>query len=151
MKNKIIKKLFVCLIFLIITLIFNGCSITPNEIIPYLVSGDFVMEADSEDYSVCGLDLLLVNQSEKDISEFSIVFFLFDKDGEPAGECSNRISFDIERFVDAGGALKKTISLDKYMNNIPEELLFVDYLYVSKIIYADGSVWEDPFGLVALK
>ena len=42
------------------------------------------------------------------------------------------------------------ISFDS-MNQFPEEALYVDYLYVSRIEYEDGSLWEDPFGLTAFK
>ena len=140
-----------CLGILSIVFLLIGCSITPVETVPYLISGDFEMETDSEDYSVCGIDLLLLNQSAKDINEFSIVFYLFDKDGEPAKECSNRISFDIEKTIDAGDSFKQCLSLDKYMYMLPEDLLFVDYLYVSRIVYSDGSVWEDPYGLFVFR
>ena len=131
--------------------VLSSCSIMPLESVPYLISGDFVMESDSDDYSVCGIDLMFLNQSEKTVSELSVVFYLFDMDGEPARECSNRIAFDIERTIDAGDSLKRCLSLDKYMYILPEEYLQVDYLYVSRIVYSDGSVWEDPYGLVAFK
>lgn len=131
--------------------VLSSCSITPLESVPYLISGDFVMEADSDDYSVCGIDLMFLNQSEKMVQEISVVFFLFDMDGEPARECSNRIAFDIEKTIDAGDSLRSCLSLDKYMYILPEEYLQVDYLYVSRIVYDDGSVWEDPYGLVAFK
>lgn len=144
------KNLFLTL-GLLFAGVFSACSITPVETLPYLIAGDFVMESDSDDYSVCGLDLQFINQTEKEVSEFSIVFFLFDRDGEPASECSGRIAFDVEKVVDAGDSIKKCISLDKYMYTIPEESLLVDYLYVSRIVYADGSVWNDPYGLMAFK
>ena len=34
---------------------------------------------------------------------------------------------------------------------VTQDPLLVDYLYVSKIEYEDGSRWEDPYGLVAFK
>ena len=109
------------------------------------------MEADSENYSVCGLNFQFYNQSVKQVKEISVAFFLFDKDGEPARECSNRINLEIESRIEAGDSLKKCISLDRFMNQFPEEALYVDYLYVSRIEYEDGSFWEDPFGLTAFK
>jgi len=146
-----IKRLCFITSLLFLLPVFQGCSFTPSNNVPYMVSGDFVMEEASEDYSVCGIDLTIFNQSEKNISNFSIVFFLFDKDGEPARECSNRIAFDIQKIISSGESFNKCISLDKYMITFPEEELFVDYLYVSQIVYEDGSTWEDPYGLVAFK
>ncbi len=142
-------------VFILFTLLsvfaFSACSFMPLNSVPYMVDGDFVMEEASEEYSVCGIDLIFFNQSDKCVKNFSIVFFLFDKDGEPARECSNRISFDIEKTVEARDSFSKCLSLDKYMNFFPEELLWVDYLYVSRIDYEDGTFWEDPYGLVAFK
>ena len=146
-----IKKYLFILSGLLFCLCFNGCSFMPVTPVPYMVAGDFVMEEASDEYSVCGIDLLFFNQSDKAVREFSIVFFLFDKDGEPARECSNRISFDIEKNVDARDSFSKCLSLDKYMNSFPDEPLWVDYLYVSRIDYEDGTFWEDPYGLVAFK
>ena len=37
------------------------------------------------------------------------------------------------------------------MNSVPEDYLIIDYLYLSKIEYEDGTVWEDPYGLIAFK
>ena len=79
----------------------------------------------------------------------NIVFFLFDKDGEPASECRSKLSFEAEKAIASGEQASFCISLDSYMNTIPSEALVVDYLYLAKITYDDGSVWEDPLGLMA--
>lgn len=144
------KKLFL-IVFGFLLVLLSGCKNFSIESVPYLISGEFVMESDSENYSVCGLDFQFYNQSVKDVKEISVVFFLFDKDGEPAHECSNRIALDIEAKIEAGVSFKKCLSLDHFMNQFPEELLYVDYLYVSRIEYEDGTFWEDPFGLTAFK
>ncbi len=144
------KNIFILFLFSFV-LIFFGCKNFSIESLPYLVAGEFVMEEDSENYSVCGLDFQFYNQSVKEVKEISVVFFLFDKDGEPAYECSNRITIEIETRIEAGDSFKKCLSLDRFMNQFPEEKLYVDYLYVSRIEYDDGSLWEDPFGLTAFK
>ena len=83
------------------------------------------------------------------IKEFELVFFLFDSDGEPAYECPGRISFSIEKEIDPDEVFNICLSLDSYMIFVPQSLLEIDYLYVSKIVYANGSVWEAPFGFSA--
>ncbi len=148
-KNFLTLSLFCFVIFC--TTAFSACKNFSIESLPYLAAGEFVMEADSENYSVCGLNFQFYNQSVKQVKEISVAFFLFDKDGEPARECSNRINLEIESRIEAGDSLKKCISLDRFMNQFPEETLYVDYLYVSRIEYEDGSLWEDPFGLTAFK
>lgn len=129
----------------------TGCKTYSLEKIPYVMTGDFVMEESSADYSICGVDFFLLNKSEKEIKNLTIVFFLFDKDGEPAFECRSKISAQIEKDISAGEDCSFCMSLDNFMNSIPSEYLIVDYLYLSKIEYQDGSVWEDPYGLVAFR
>ena len=144
MKNNFVKG-FIC--FFILTLF--GCSAFSIEKPPYSVSADFVMEEDSPVYKICGVDLSFYNFSKEMVKEFEVSFFLFDSDGEPAFECPSRLSFSIEKEIDADESFSISLSLDSYMIFIPQSLLEIDYLYVSKIIYADGSVWEDPFGFSA--
>lgn len=140
-------KILITILFFILT----GCKTYSIDSVPYVVSGDFVMEENSADYSICGVDFLLLNKSEKEIKKINIVFFLFDKDGEPAFECRNKISAEIEICISGGETGLFCMSLDSFMNSIPEYLLQVDYLYLSKIEYEDGSIWEDPYGLIAFK
>ncbi len=141
------SRLFMVFVFLI----FAGCKTWSFDTVPYVISGDFVMEENALDYSICGIDIYLVNKSEKEIKNISIVFFLFDKDGEPAYECRSKIAVEVDKDIAAQESSTFCISLDKFMNAIPQDLLLVDYLYVSKIEYEDGSRWEDPYGLVAFK
>ena len=130
-------------------LLFTACKLFDLESVPYIISGDFVMEENSSDYEICGVDFFLINKTEKEIKKIKLVFFLFDQDGEPAYECQSRISLDID--ISVMGKEKKSfcLCLDNFLNSIPENYLFVDYLYLAEIEYEDGSVWEDPFGLIA--
>lgn len=128
-----------------------GCKAYSQESVPYVISGDFVMEDGSQDYSICGVDFFLLNKSEKEINRLNIVFYLFDKDGEPALECRSKISVEMEKCISGGDECSFCLSLDKYMNCVPSELLMVDYLYIARIEYEDGSVWEDLYGLAAFR
>ncbi len=152
MKNKIVnKKLIYNLLIILFILFAGGCKCYAQDSAPYLLNGEFVMEEDVDEYSICGIKIFLLNKSEKNICKANLAFFLFDKDGEPALECRNKLEFCVEENLSASESCDFCIALDKYMNSIPTENLFVDYLYLSKIEYEDGSVWEDPFGLLAFK
>lgn len=126
-----------------------GCSAYSVETTPYTISADFVMEEDSDAYQICGAEVTFFNWSEKEVTEFEVNFYLFDSDGEPAREYWNLVTFDIVKTLQAGETCSLTLSLDTYMTSVPQELLSIDYLFVSKIIYSDGSVWEDPYGMAA--
>ena len=143
-KNKVLRLLS----FFIIS-IFTSCSMFSVERTPYTVSAYFVMEEKSSDYEICGVELEFYNWSQKEVKEFEIIFYLFDSDGEPAQECGNQLAFNIEKKIKPEETFRYCLKLDKYMTSIPEYMLNVDYLYVRKICYSDGSVWEDPFGMAA--
>lgn len=149
-KNRIQIKLKILFFILFFTQMFS-CKSYSQDFIPYVLDGEFVMEDGAAEYSICGAEFFLLNKSNSEIKKINIIFYLFDKDGEPASGCKNKISLDIEQVVGSGEESSFCISLDKYMNSIPEEKLLLDYLYLAKIEYEDGNVWEDPFGLVAFK
>lgn len=138
-------------IFVFSVWLMTGCQVFSQDSLPYVMSGEFVMEEGASDYSICGVDFFLLNKSEKEIKTIDLVFFLFDKDGEPASECQNKISVEIEKSISGGEDSTFCMSLDKYMNSIPAEPLQIDYLYLARIEYEDGSLWEDPYGLHAFK
>ncbi len=145
-------KKWIRIVFLVFAFFVSGCEAYSKDLydsIPYVADAEFVMEEGAADYSICGVNLFVMNKSEKNISSMNIVFFLFDKDGEPASECRSKLSFEAEKTIAPGEQASFCISLDSYMNTIPSEALVVDYLYLAKITYDDGSIWEDPLGLMA--
>ena len=46
--------------------------------------------------------------------------------------------------------MRTEFSLDDYISEMPDEAYQIDFLYVSKIEYDDGGVWEDPYGVHAM-
>ena len=144
MKTKFLKILCCFMV-----LAFFGCSAFSLERSPYTINADFVMDEESSVYKICGVELSFSNLATEIVKEFEVVFFLFDSDGEPAYECPNRLSFSIEREIGPDEDFSVCLSLDSYMTFVPQSLLEIDYLYVSRITYADGSIWVDPYGFSA--
>lgn len=133
-------------IFCACVILFSGCSSYAKDIIPYLIDASVNMDA-SSDYEIAGLDFSFFNRSEKTVSEFTLVFYLFDEDGEPASLCRSNIVLSVSCEIPPGERLEKLLSLDTFFSAVPEQEYFTDYVYVSKIKYEDGSTWKDPFGL----
>lgn len=133
------------IIFFFFEFCFFSCSLTAKENAPYFINGEFIIE-ESTEYEIAGLDLYLLNKSEKQISAFTVVFYLFDEDGNPPQGAKNSIVIKVNTEIDSNDYLQNVINLDKYMYEIPEQPYFVDYLYLSEIIYSDGTKWKDPFG-----
>ena len=143
------KTKFLKILCCFIVLAFFGCSAFSLERSPYTINADFVMEEESSVYKICGVELSFSNLATETVKEFEVVFFLFDSDGEPAYECPNRLAFSIEREIGSDEDFSVCLSLDSYMTFVPQSLLEFDYLYVSRITYADGSIWVDPYGFSA--
>lgn len=137
------------LLFFVFCLNFSSCSLFAGESCPYLVNGEVRITTDADEFELAGFDLYFLNKSEKRIESFTIVFYLFDEDGEPVSNGRCNFVLSIKKTVDAGDSMETCISLDSYLQEIPEYSYEVDYLYVSKINYEDGSVWDDPLGLYA--
>ena len=135
----------VCLLLNLFLIFFTSCNLFANEKIPYGIEGNILTE-DSEIYEYMGLELKVQNKSDVKIKGITIVFFLFDEDGEPTSNIKNNIVLNIGCDVPANGTLEDCISLDKYVYVFEDMLYSIDYLYISKIFYADGTTWSDPFG-----
>ena len=143
------KTKFLKILCCFIVLAFFGCSAFSLERSPYTINADFVMDEESSVYKICGVELSFSNLAAETVKEFEVVFFLFDSDGEPAYECPNRLAFSIEREIGSNEDFSVCLSLDSYMTFVPQSLLEIDYLYVSRITYTDGSIWVDPYGFSA--
>ena len=135
------------LLILFICMTFFSCKAFTAEKIPYLIESSLVME-DSSDYEIAGLKLSFLNRSDKKVSEFTIVFYLFDEDGEPASFCRSNVVLTVKNEIDAGQKLEACLNLDSFFFYEPEVNYFADYVYISRIVYEDGTSWNDPFGLM---
>lgn len=112
------------------------------EIVPYEIRGEIDYEVSnvSFDYEFC-------NKTEKQISSFTIVFYLFDEDGNPPESLRNNIVARETVEVAAYTSVSEKIGLERYFDIVPDEQYTVDFLYVSKIEFTDNTVWSDPFGM----
>lgn len=135
----------VCLLLILILHFFTSCSLFAIEKIPYGIEGNIITD-ESEIYDYMGLELKVQNKSELKIKGITIVFFLFDEDGEPTSNIRNNIVLNISCDIPANETLEDCISLDNYVYVFEDMVYSIDYLYISKIYYSDGSIWQDPFG-----
>ena len=84
-----------------------------------------------------------LNQSEKTIKAFTLVFNVCDED----------IVYECREAVAPFSSIQFSFSLNNYFQNqeLPVFKAEPEYLYVSRIIYEDESLWMDPFGFEALQ
>jgi len=140
------KKLFVCFCMIFM---FSSCSQLFTSV-PYIISGEMKLNEEKEN-EFCVFDFQFKNCGDKDIYAFTVSFFLFDEEGNPVINGNPKITGIIREDVPAGEILESSYSLDNFLNFIPETPYKVEYLYVKKIVYTDGTEWTDPVGLKAMK
>lgn len=133
-KAKLILNSFLC--FFVVTNLLNAKA-------PYSIVGEMEINHKTEE---AFLEYTFCNDSKKVVKDFTIVFYVFDSDGDVPLKNKNNIVVRIQMEVGAKEELSDKIKLNEYLSYIPEELFFVDYLYVSSINYIEGTLWNDPFG-----
>ena len=133
-KAKLILNSFLC--FFVVTNLLNAKA-------PYSIVGEMEINQKTEE---AFLEYTFCNDSKKVVKDFTIVFYVFDSDGDVPLKNKNNIVVRILTEVGAKEELSDKIKLNEYLSYIPEEPFFVDYLYVSSINYIEGTLWNDPFG-----
>ncbi len=112
---------------------------------PYAVSGEMRLGS-SVGYTTAGFDFLFCNRAEKNVTGFTVVFALFDSDGDPPFFGADYMTQTFRCILSPQENAEFAVSLDSYLDDVPDEPYLTDYLYAARIEYEDGSVWEDPFG-----
>ena len=133
-KAKLILNSFLC--FFVVTNLLNAKA-------PYSIVGEMEINQKTEE---AFLEYTFCNDSKKVVKDFTIVFYVFDSDGDVPLKNKNNIVVRIQTEVGAKEEWYDKIKLNEYLSYIPEEPFFVDYLYVSSINYIEGTLWNDPFG-----
>lgn len=140
-----IKEICKCILF-ILGFGFFSCNLLGENKTPYIIDGKMVLE-DSSKYEIAGFDFFFMNQNEKSVKNFTVVFYMFDEDGNPIGTGRNNVVLKVTADVEGGESITGCICLDPYLNEIPSDPYEIEYLYISQITYDDNSKWTDPFGL----
>ena len=126
-----------------------GINAFEKKSVPYALSAKMVTDASSV-YEVAGIDFSFLNRGAKAVKSFTMVFFMYDEDGNPPGIGNNGVKLEVVVDVAAGECEEDLISLDRFLYEIPDSPYQLDYLYVSRILYEDGSEWSDPYGMYSI-
>ena len=156
MKIKSKRKMILTGLLLFYFSIITPCFAAPTGFEaapPYAITGELTFDY-SPVYEICGINGSFCNNSEHPVSSFTIVFYVFDSDGNSPVKGRNNIVIKIQEEVPAFCDYDFCLALDKYLavsqeyeENPDSPLYEIEYLYVSRIEYEDGSEWSDSFGL----
>jgi hypothetical protein len=146
------KKLL-CLVSVCSFLALASCELTADSAPPYVISRPVSYCGEKTGYySFAGIEFTFLNTGGKTVSDVSVSCMVFDPEtsGNPFIG-SNIITASFNGSIPAGEKTGLIISLDRYLYAAPEKPYLVDFFYVSRIGYTDGSVWEDRNGVYYTK
>ncbi|MDR0909112.1 MAG: hypothetical protein LBM77_05040 [Spirochaetaceae bacterium] len=140
------KSILYSIVIVLFVLSFSACPM--NETPPYVVSVPQCLVGSKESYyQFAGIEFEFLNASDKTISAIHISCRVYDAETERNPFIgSNQINVSFDENIEAGVKKKLIITLDPYIYNAPEEPYLIDFFYIAKIEYADGSKWEDAYG-----
>ncbi len=134
------------LLFPIFVVSLAGCM--HMDAVPYAITEPECKIGKVENaHDFVGIHFTFFNNTEKKVNNFKFSFIVFDSSGEYSPLPGNNvISARYMQVIDSNAANDIIFSLDSYVHQIPTEPFIVDFFYISKIEYDDGSVWTDPYG-----
>ncbi len=132
----------------IVALILGMTSCMHMENVPYAVTEPECMIGNRDyEHDFAGIHFVFYNNTEKIVTGFKCSFIVFDSTGELNPLIgSNILSLKYTQLINSQDKREIVFSLDPYIQQIPSEPYLVDFFYVSRIEYEDGSVWTDPYG-----
>lgn len=133
------------------TFILYSCSSLQIGKCPYLITEQYVTyDTETEYFNYAGAFFSVLNNSDKDIKKITLCFSLFDEEGNILGVGNGQYQTVYEGEITAGSKKEIVLSLDNILSNENESSCSLDFVYISSITYADGSVWRDYIGLYSL-
>lgn len=99
-------------------------------------------------FSHAGVSFRCHNTGCRKISSLEVTFSVFtdEKGGNPFYG-SNVITAAVHADLSAGASGTFEVSLDENLAFIPDKPFLIDFFYVRKVIFEDGSQWSDLLGM----
>lgn len=124
----------------------GSCSLFGNGSPPYVISAPASVAGPCEGYyRYAGVDFDFCNTGDKAVAELSVSFLVYDaktKMNPFAG--SNLVKYEYSGAIAPGETASLKVSLDGRAHVAPKEPYLVDFFTVPRIVYSDGTSWEDP-------
>ena len=137
-------------ICLLSALLFSGCA-TFDWTCPYIVSDIHVESGEKEGFHhYAGAYFELYNDSAKEMTGCTLSFLLYDEEGNVPFIGTNTVVADLDMSLPPASSVSCVVNLDPFLAAVSDDGYQVDYFYLRKISYRDGSVWTDPLGMYAV-
>ncbi|MDR1105018.1 MAG: hypothetical protein LBL44_01550 [Treponema sp.] len=130
-------------------LLCTSCADTSYDFPPYVITVPvFAVGERAGYYSYAGVEFEFFNTTAKNVSQVTVSFMLFDSEtGQSPFIGSNLFNFTLNGTVGPNEKTEHIIPFDAYLYTAPSEPYVIDFFYIAQIVYADGSVWSDTYGI----
>ncbi len=108
-------------------------------------------------YGSCGVHFSYTNTSSKTVSRIKISCMVYaDEQGTNPFMGTNHILADFPESgvtddIASGDSRNFILNLDPYIYCAPSSPYLIDYFFVKKITFTDGSTWEDKLGTYSVR
>ena len=146
------RKIKIRLFIILVVLSLPSCADLISESPPFIITTPVCeLAGSSSEFTHAGITFYFQNKSDKNIDNITVSFMLFDAKTQ-ANPFMESNMFEIKKyaFISPGENTKITLSLDKFIYISPTEPYLIDFFYILRIEYDDGSLWEDKYGVYSL-
>lgn len=137
------KKGFVLLTVGLFFAFMASCNLSAKDNDVYIFEAKLVTEKGKEYYDKAGLEVFFSNKADKPSIKFQVTYQLYDKDGMPF----DKGVYEVTGKTEPGEYCHIYLNLDESFEEEDPTTCFADYLFINKIIYEDGTEYNDPHGL----
>ena len=147
------KRLFLIFGTVVTAALFTGCSAQfwDEGAPPYSVTAPVYRLAGPDD--ICtggGVFFDFYNKSEKEVVFIKVCMNIYDSGtGALAFAGASELTCGSSCHLQKSQKSNFCVSLDEYSLPGPDESLFIDNFFISRIEYSDGSCWNDRLGVYA--
>lgn len=120
-----------------------SCNLTAEDKPDFDFEARLVTEEGKEFYDIAGMELYFGYYGPKTVAKFQISFQLFDETGMPF----NQGIYEVVGITKTKEYRHVFLKLDELFTNQDPKKCTLDYMYINKIIYTDGTEYNDPHGL----
>lgn len=116
---------------------------------PVVVSkASCVLTSQSGSFEHAGVTFRCRNTGDRQMVSLEVSFIVFsDASGGNPLYGSNVVTAEVAAVLQPGQTGTFEISLDDQLAYLPDRPFVIDYFYVRKVTFDDGTVWTDMYGL----
>lgn len=127
-------------------------AIAGNLETPYIITKpECHLGSLSPHYTACGVHFSVTNKTRKTMKKLSISCMVYsDMNGSNPFMGNNNIHADFTENIAPGETKILILNLDPYLSVVPSEPFIIDFFFIKRIEFTDGSVYTDYNGTHAV-